>query len=331
MRETGDYEPLLVVDDLQTRFQVRSGAVQAVDGASFAVGPGQAMGLVGESGCGKTTAALSIVRLLPRNGRVIGGRVTLEGRDLLALPEEELRQVRWRKVSIIFQGAMNALNPVRTVGDQISEAIMLHLGLQREAARQRTRELFDQVEIGPGRTEQYPHQFSGGMRQRVMIAMALACRPSLVIGDEPTTALDVMVQAQILELLENLRREMTMSLILITHDLSVVADTCDTVAIMYAGQVVERGPLERVFGHPAHPYTAALLRAFPDLRGRREMVSSIPGTPPNLLNPPSGCRFHERCRYQEPSCRDEEPREVEVDPGHVVACHHQGAGEVNRS
>ncbi|HHY95036.1 MAG TPA: ABC transporter ATP-binding protein, partial [Firmicutes bacterium] len=289
--------PLLVVEDLRTQFQVRSGTVYAVDGASFTVGRGEAMGLVGESGCGKTTAALSIVRLLPSNGKVTGGCITLDGQDLLALREEELRRIRWKKVSIIFQGAMNALNPVRRVGDQIGEAIMLHEGLDRRAARERTRALFEQVEIGSCRIDQYPHQFSGGMRQRVMIAMALACRPSLVIGDEPTTALDVMVQAQILELLENLRRELKMSLILITHDLSVVADTCDTVTIMYAGRVMEQGPLPLVFGHPAHPYTRALLQAFPDLNGRREMVSSIPGTPPNLQCPPPGCRFYERCRY----------------------------------
>ncbi len=319
---------LLVVDNLHTQFRVRSGDVYAVSGASFTVGPGEAMGLVGESGCGKTTAALSIVRLLPSNGKVTGGRIILDGQDLLALSEEELRRIRWKRVSIIFQGAMNALNPVRRVGDQIREAIVLHEGLDRQAARERTRELFEQVEIGSGRIDQYPHQFSGGMRQRVMIAMALACRPSLVIGDEPTTALDVMVQAQILELLENLRREMRMSLILITHDLSVVADTCDSIAIMYAGQVVERGSLPVVFGRPAHPYTAALLRAFPDLSGRREMVASIPGTPPNLQHPPSGCRFHERCRYQKAVCREEEPSVVEVGPGHLVACHRPGVGEV---
>jgi len=320
--------PLLVVEGLHTQFQVRSGTVYAVDGASFTVAQGEAMGLVGESGCGKTTAALSIVRLLPCNGKVTGGRIALEGQDLLTLGEEELRRIRWKKVSIIFQGAMNALNPVRRVGDQIAEAITLHEGLDRRAAQQRTRELFEQVEIGPARIDQYPHQFSGGMRQRVMIAMALACRPSLVIGDEPTTALDVMVQAQILELLENLRREMKMSLILITHDLSVVADTCDTVTIMYAGRVMEQGPLPLVFGHPAHPYTMALLQAFPDLNGHREMVSSIPGTPPNLQCPPPGCRFHERCRYRGAGCQEEEPPLLEVEPGHRVACHYPGAREV---
>lgn len=318
---------LLVVDGLRTRFDVRSGSVHAVDGTSFSLSRGEAMGLVGESGCGKTTAALSIVRLLPSNGQVTGGRVILDGEDVLALPDEHIRRIRWKKASIIFQGAMNALNPVRPVGDQVVEAIMLHDGLDRQAARARTRQLFEQVEIDPDRVGQYPHEFSGGMRQRVMIAMALACRPLLVIGDEPTTALDVMVQAQILELLENLRREFGMSLILITHDLSVVADTCDTVAIMYAGQVVERGPLADVFGYPAHPYTAALLKAFPDLDGRREMVASIPGTPPSLLHPPAGCRFAERCRFSEPRCVQSQPEEVEIKPGHVVSCHKPGVGE----
>lgn len=311
---------LLEVRNLVTEYRLPYGNVRAVDGVSFRLEPGEALGLVGESGCGKTTTALSICRLLPPGGRVVAGEVLWEGVDLLRLDDEAMRRIRWREIAIVFQGAMNALNPVRTVGSQIAEAIVLHEGVGDREARRRVRELFELVEIDPRRADHYPHEFSGGMRQRVMIAMALACRPRLIIGDEPTTALDVMVQAQIIQLLERLRRDLGMAMILITHDLSLVAETCDHVAIMYAGQIVEYGPVDRILTHPVHPYTERLLAAFPDLDGPRRLPDPIPGAPPNLASPPSGCRFHPRCPWAEERCSREIPELLPVGPGHLAAC-----------
>ncbi|MFL5757127.1 MAG: ATP-binding cassette domain-containing protein, partial [Chloroflexota bacterium] len=256
--------PLLVVDDLRTHFKLGDGWVRAVDGVSFTLRDGEALGIAGESGCGKTTTALSLVRILPENARIRkGSKVELFGIDLVPKTEDKLRRYRWREVSIVFQGAMNALNPVRRIGEQIAEPIEIRLGESQAASLSRATELLELVGIPGKRAQAYPHELSGGMRQRAMIAMALACDPAVVIGDEPTTALDVMVQAQILELLERLRRELGLSLILITHDLSVIAETCDRTLIMYAGRVAEEGPVSRVFTAPRHPYTQRLLGAFP--------------------------------------------------------------------
>ena len=258
-----------MVKDLRTHFKLESGWVKAVDGVSFRLNDGEALGLAGESGCGKTTTALSLVRLLPSNARIRkGSSIELFGIDLVPKTEDQLRRYRWREISIVFQGAMNALNPVRRVGEQIAEPIEIRLGESKERAKQRAGELLELVGIPRKRAGAYPHELSGGMRQRAMIAMALACDPALVIGDEPTTALDVMVQAQILELLERLRRELGLSLILITHDLSVIAETCDRTLIMYAGKVAEEGPVSRIFTAPRHPYTAEAARRLPEHPGR---------------------------------------------------------------
>ncbi|UCH61338.1 MAG: ABC transporter ATP-binding protein, partial [Anaerolineales bacterium] len=268
----------------------------AVAGVSFTLREGEMLGLVGESGCGKTTLMLSILRLLPQAGRITGGQLLLDGRDLFSLSEREIENVRWKDISFIFQGAMNALNPVRTIGDQIAEAIIRHnLARSRSWLDERVRELLELVGIGGDRKDQYPHQYSGGMRQRAMIAMALACNPRIVIADEPTTALDVMIQAQILELLESLRTRLGLSVILVTHDLGVVAEVCDTVLVMYGGVTAEYADVDTVFNRPQHPYTQQLLGAFPDLSRPKGRLLAIPGYPPRLDALPPGCRFAPRC------------------------------------
>lgn len=320
--------PLLAVKDLRTHFRLKAGWVKAVDGVSFRLNDGEALGLAGESGCGKTTTALSLVRLLPSNARIRkGSSIELFGIDLVPKTEEQLRRYRWREISIVFQGAMNALNPVRRVGEQIAEPIEIRLGESRERARARAGELLELVGIPRKRAEAYPHELSGGMRQRAMIAMALACDPAIVIGDEPTTALDVMVQAQILQLLERLRRELGLSLILITHDLSVIAETCDRTLVMYAGKVAEEGPVRKIFTAPRHPYTSKLLGAFPNIRADRRTLDTIPGLPPNLLDPPTGCRFHPRCPVAMSVCKEVVPPEVIFPDGVRVACHLYPAGK----
>ena len=313
--------PLLVVEGLSTHFRLGDAVVHAVDDVSFTLDDGEALGIAGESGCGKTTTALSLLRLLPGNAKVVSGSVRLFGIDLAQKSETALRRYRWREISIIFQGAMNALNPVQRVGDQIAEPIVERLGLSRPDADKRARELLELVGIPEARARAYPHELSGGMRQRAMIAMALACDPAIIIGDEPTTALDVMVQAQILELLEDLREKLGLSLILITHDLSVLAETCDRVMIMYAGRVAEEGPVGTIFATPRHPYTQMLLRAFPDVKAGRRDLGTIPGTPPDLRTPPPGCRFAPRCPAAMDVCRTEVPPEVRFDDRVRVACH----------
>jgi peptide/nickel transport system ATP-binding protein len=312
---------LLEVKDLKTYFKTQEGTLKAVDGISFNLDKGQAMGLAGESGCGKTTAALSIMKLLPANGFIAGGNINFMAQDMSKVTGDKLRAIRWRDISIIFQGAMNALNPVKRVGDQITEPILLHEKVEEEDAMKRVKELFELVGINPNRVREYPHEFSGGMRQRVMIAMALACRPKLVICDEPTTALDVMIQAQILQLLKNLQQELDLAMIIISHDLSVLAETCDQLCIMYAGKIVERSTAVEVFANPQHPYTKGLIAAFPNIKGERRMPASIAGNPPNLINPPTGCRFSVRCYAAQDICKVEEPPLVEVLPGHFAACH----------
>jgi len=315
---------LLEVKNLKTYFHIKAGVVKAVDGVSFTLDEGKAIGLVGESGCGKTTTALSIMKLLPPEGRIEGGEILFDGVNLVNESDEEIRKKRWKDISLIFQGAMNAFNPVIRVGDQIIEAIRTHEDVSYEEARKRAGELFELVEIKKDLIDRYPHEFSGGMKQRAMIAMALACNPKLVIGDEPTTALDVMIQAQILDLLERLRKEMKMSMILITHDLSVMAETCDYVAVMYAGKIMEIGKVEKVLENPLHPYTDKLIKAFPDIHGEKVMVESIPGVPPNLIDPPSGCRFHDRCHCAMEICKIKEPEIIQIEDDHKVACHLRG-------
>ena len=312
---------LLDIRDLKVYYSTLRGSVKAVDGISFSIGKGRSYGLVGESGCGKTTVALAITRLLPPNGEVVGGEIRYNGIDLLSMREEELkRKIRWKKISIVFQGSLNALNPVFTVGDQIAEAILLHEDVDKEEARQRAMELLSLVRIPTERVDYYPHELSGGQRQRVMIAMALACNPEFTIFDEPTTALDVITQAQILELIKDLQERLKLTTMLITHDLAVVAELCDEVGVMYAGKLVESGEIEEIYESPLHPYTEFLVRTFPSIRGRKEFVE-VPGSPPNLLNPPRGCRFHPRCPYAMEICKKEEPEYVKVEKGRFVSCH----------
>lgn len=314
---------LLEVKNLKTYFTTLSGYVRAVDGTTFEVEEGKATGLAGESGCGKTTTALSILRILPTNGRIVGGKLLFEGRDIVKIDEDEMREgVRWQRISIVFQGAMNALNPVYNVGDQIVEAIMLHeRDVDKGGALERAGKLMELVGIEASRLNNFPHEFSGGMRQRAMIAMALACSPSLVIADEPSTALDVIVAAQVLRLMKELKTKLNLGMLLITHDLSIIAELCEKSAIMYAGKIVEYGDIVSVFKEPLHPYTQGLISAFPDITSERHQMNSIPGTPPDLLKPPKGCRFHPRCKYAMNICGKEEPLSKEVKKGHFVACH----------
>lgn len=319
-------EKLLDVIDLKTYFTIAKGDVKAVDGVTFHINKGESLGLVGESGCGKTTTALSAIKLLPDNGKIVGGKVIFNGRDITDLDDEQLYDFRWAEMSMIFQGAMNALNPVQRVGDQIAEALFLHdKSMTKEKAKARVEELFDLVELDPQRAYGYPHEFSGGMRQRAIIAMALACNPKLVIGDEPTTALDVMVQAQIIDLINQLRKKLGMSLLMITHDLSIITEVCDKICVMYAGKVVEMGDTQTVVSTFLHPYTEKLIGAFPNVYKERKMVDSIPGDPPNLYNPPPGCRFAPRChRFVAGLCDVTEPPLQDADGrGHMVACHNR--------
>ena len=312
---------VLEVKDLKTYFKILRGYVKAVDGVSFELEKGEALGLAGESGCGKTTTALSILRILPSNGEIKGGKALFNGEDILRMPEKELREkVRWKGISIIFQGAMNALNPVYKVGDQIIEAMKTHIEMTKEEAKDRTSKLMELVGLEPSRAEGYPHEFSGGMRQRALIAMSIACDPDLLIADEPGTALDVIIAAQILKLLKELKKTMNLSMIMITHDLSIIAETCEKMAIMYAGKIVEYGSVFDIFKEPLHPYTQGLIGAFPKITEERRRMVSISGSPPDLLNPPPGCRFHPRCKYAMDICKKKEPEEKMV--GNVrVACY----------
>jgi peptide/nickel transport system ATP-binding protein len=314
--------PLLEVRELQTVFALDGRQVHAVDHVSFAIEAGQVLGLVGESGCGKSMTALSLMRLVPAPGRIAGGQVLLDGRNLLALPEREMRAMRGAGLAMVFQEPMTALNPVFTVGSQIAEAVRLHHRIGRREAWDRATELLAEVGIPEParRAHDYPHQLSGGMRQRVMIAIAISCEPRVLVADEPTTALDVTIQAEILELLRTLRERHGMALLLITHDLGVVAEQADDVAIMYAGRIVEQAPVADIFERPLHPYTQALLRSMPGAAGRRARLEAVPGTVPDLLHLPSGCAFRDRCPLVVEACAARVPPLEEKAARHRAAC-----------
>jgi oligopeptide transport system ATP-binding protein len=316
-------EPLLSVDNLEVRFWTRRGTVHAVNGISFDIAAGETLGIVGESGCGKSVTSLALMGILPRAGKITNGSAMFEGRDLLRLKDDQLRKIRGRDIAMIFQDPMTSLNPVLTIGRQIREALETHFDMDRGQAEKRAAELLDQVGIPSAKTRirDYPHQFSGGMRQRAMIAMALACEPKLLIADEPTTALDVTIQAQILNLLRDLVAERDTALILITHDLGVVAGMCERVNVMYAGMFMETGNAEHLFARPRHPYTLGLLQSIPRLDAtRKERLTPIHGAPRDMLRPPSSCPFQPRCRFEVEQSREEVPQLREIEPGHMVAC-----------
>lgn len=314
---------LLEVENLTTYYRILRGWVRAVEGISFKVEQGEALGIAGESGCGKSTVALSLLKILPAGGHIRNGKIIFQGQDLVPLSDSEMRKIRWKGISIVFQGAMNAMNPVYKVGDQIAEAIKLHeAGVTNSDVKERVSKLLETVGIEPSRANNYPHEFSGGMRQRALIAMALAANPALLIGDEPGTALDVIVQAQTLRLLRDLKDRLGLAMILISHDLSIIAETCEKVAIMYAGKIVEYGSAVSVFKNPQHPYTQGLIKAFPSIKGEKVRLTSIPGQPPDLLHPPPACRFNPRCPYVMDICKKQEPLlEEQSDKDHLVACH----------
>lgn len=314
---------LLEVEDLKTHFFGRRGVTKAVDGISFSLERGEILGIVGESGSGKSVASLSIMRLVDHPGRVVGGSIRFEGRDLLKLGREEMRTLRGRRMSMVFQEPGTSMNPVLKVGFQIAEAIRSHESVSKGEARSRTLALMELVGIPDAkrRIDQYPHQFSGGMLQRLMIAMGLALSPSLIIADEPVTALDVTIQAQILDLLRDLRDKTDASVLLITHDMGVVAETCDRVIVMYLGKIVEEAPVAELFDHPKHPYTQGLLGSIPKIDEKQEWLAAIPGTIPNPLEVPAGCRFSNRCPHVMEICHRVSPELLDVGPGHRVACH----------
>lgn len=314
---------VLDVQNLTTHYSTLRGWVRAAENVSFQVEQGQALGIAGESGCGKTTVALSLLKILPRGGKIRRGKILFDGTDLVPLSEDSMRKIRWKGIAIVFQGAMNAFNPVFKVGDQIIEAIKLHEpDVSKKNALERARSLLELVGVEPDRVDNYPHEFSGGMRQRALIAMALAANPKLLIADEPGTALDVIVQAQTLKLLRELKDKLGLAMIMISHDLSIIAETCEKVAIMYAGRIVEYGDATAIFKEPLHPYTQGLVKAFPSIHGSRVRLASIPGQPPNLLDPPPACRFNPRCPYVMDVCRKVDPPLEKAGSGdHLVACH----------
>ena len=315
--------PLLEVRDLTIHFFTEEGVVRAVENVSFEIYPGEILGLVGESGCGKSVTGLSLLRLIPiPPGRIVNGDILFDGRSLLNLEEKEMEGVRGNDISMIFQEPMTSLNPVFTIGDQIMEAIMLHQRLDKTEARKRAVEMLDRVKIPfPDKTiDSYPHQLSGGMRQRAMIAMALSCQPKLLIADEPTTALDVTIQAQVLQLLKEIQRDMGMSVMLITHDLGVVSEIADRVAVMYAGRIFEYGPIEAIFGKMRNPYTRGLMTSIPQLSEKRNRLNAIPGQVPDPMNLPRGCKFHPRCYLVIEECKKEEPLLFQVNGDHFSRC-----------
>jgi peptide/nickel transport system ATP-binding protein/oligopeptide transport system ATP-binding protein len=323
MKNSLQKKPLLEVNDLSTYFFTEEGVIRAVENVSFEIHPGEILSLVGESGCGKSVTGLSILRLIPSPpGRITSGEIQFDGMKLLELGEKEMERVRGNEISMIFQEPMTSLNPVFTIGNQIMEALLLHQGLDKAEARKRAIEMLDRVKIpSPEMTvDAYPHQLSGGMRQRAMIAMALSCQPKLLIADEPTTALDVTIQAEVLRLLRAIQREMGMAVMLITHDLGVVTEIADRVAVMYAGRIVEYAPIETIFGQMRHPYTKGLLDSIPQLKERRRRLNTIPGQVPNPMDLPKGCKFHPRCYLMIEECKKEEPPLFQVNGDHFTRC-----------
>lgn len=315
-------EPLLKVENLKMYYETIRGYVKAVDEVSFDVKKRESLGLAGESGCGKTSTALAILRLLPSNAKIIEGSITFAGEDIVNMSESEVREkIRWKRISMIFQGAMNALHPTYKIGYQIVEGIIKHEDVDKKEALERAGKLLELVGMESEKINRYPHELSGGMKQRAVTAMALACNPDLVIADEPTTALDVIVQAQVLKAFKELQNKLDISWMLITHDLSMIAETCTKIAIMYAGKIAEYGDVVHIFKEPLHPYTEKLIAAFPSILGPKTELSSIPGSPPDLLNPPPGCRFHPRCSYAMEICKTKEPLPAEFGRQQYVACH----------
>lgn len=312
--------PFLSLENLKVYYYGDEGVVKAVDGVNFNMDRGETIGLVGESGSGKSTLGLSILRLVSPPGKMVGGKVLFNGIDLVTLSEDKMRKIRGKRISMVFQDPMTSLNPLMKVGDHIVETIISHEKVPREEAVERAHALLEDVGILPERFNDYPHQLSGGMRQRIMIALALSLKPDLVIADEPTSALDVIVQYQILELMRKLKQVYGMGLILITHDVSVVAEVADRIAIMYAGQLVEYSDVNSFFNSPLHPYSEALLESIPNIQLSDQKLKYIPGIPPNLINPPQGCRFHTRCPYAGPRCREVDPQSVEFERGRFVKC-----------
>lgn len=320
-------QPVLTVNNLTMHYITRAGEVSAVDNVSFTLTRGESLGLVGESGCGKTSVAICLLKLLPDNAYIQGGNIFLNGVDLVPLSEEEVRHYRWRRISMVFQAAMNSLNPVYKVGDQIIEAMETHLeNFSYAAMREKVAELFRLVGLDPALMDQYPHEYSGGMRQRAVIAMALSCDPDIIIADEPTTALDVIVQDRILKELRAIQQKLNMGMIYISHDIAVIAEVSDYVGVMYAGRLVEKACAEEIFHHPIHPYTAGLMSAFPSIIGPRRQLAMLPGEPPDLLNPPPGCRFHPRCSYATDICREQVPEFKDYGGDHFAACWHPLGG-----
>jgi peptide/nickel transport system ATP-binding protein len=315
-------ETLIEVENLTMHYKTKEGWVSAVDDVSFVLKRGDSLGLVGESGCGKTSVALTLLRLQASNAVIKEGAVRLGGLNLLELSEERMRQRRWNDISMVFQGAMNAWNPVYRIGDQIREALDLHwpVKLSQAEARERIAELFKLVGLSEEAMDRYPHEFSGGMRQRATIAMALSCNPQLIIADEPTTALDVIVQDQILKELKKIQSELGMSIIYISHDIAVIAEVTDHLGVMYAGKLVEYGTTEEIFATPRHPYAYLLLSSTPSITGPRRKLAPLEGEPPDLMEPPSGCRFHPRCPFATEQCSTDEPSLAEIEDGHLVAC-----------
>jgi peptide/nickel transport system ATP-binding protein len=305
-------------------YTTRAGEVKAIDDVSFSLAPGDSLGLVGESGCGKTSVALALLRLMPENAKILDGHVWWnEETDLLTLPEEEMRKFRWKQISMVFQAAMNSLNPVYKVSDQIIEALDLHIGLMSpRQARERVAQLFDLVGLDTAVMDRYPHEFSGGMRQRAVIAMALSCNPALIIADEPTTALDVIVQDRVLRKLEEIQEKLGMSMIYISHDIAVIAEVSDRIGVMYAGQMVEMAGAVEIFERPLHPYTYALMNSFPSIKGKKQHLEPLPGEPPDLINPPPGCRFHPRCPRATHTCQEQMPAFEDYGNHHFAACWH---------
>ncbi len=304
-------------------YTTRKGEVYAVDDVSFNLREGEALGLVGESGCGKTSIAISLLRLLPENARVIKGSIVLSGVDLLTLPEEEMRQYRWKRIAMVFQAAMNSLDPVYRVGDQIIEALNTHVETMTNAqARERVAQLYKKVGLDPALMDRYPHEYSGGMRQRAVIAMALSCNPDMIIADEPTTALDVIVQDKLLREMRAIQEQLGMGMIYISHDIAVIAEVSNRIGVMYAGRLVEMADSAEIFEHPLHPYTYALMSAFPSITGPKRALATLPGEPPDLLHPPPGCRFHPRCPRATEICKQQVPPLKDYGGRHFAACWH---------